>query len=68
MNPEKESRANPAATQDDDKLQENYTTEPALKASFSMFRNSFDTEPAGVTTLAQLAADIRGGRWQAQVD
>lgn len=66
MNPEENSRAlNPA---DDNKLQENYTTEPALKASFSMFRNSFDTEPAGVTTLAQLAADIRGGRWQAQVE
>lgn len=66
LNPEEKGRAaNPA---DDNKLQENYTTEPALKASFSMFRNSFDTEPAGVTTLAQLAADIRGGRWQAQVE
>ncbi len=66
MNPEKNSRAlNPA---DDNKSQENYTTKPAAQATFSMFRNSFDTEPAGVTTLAELAADIRGGRWKDQVE
>lgn len=68
MNPKKESRANPAATQDDNKLQEDHTIKTALQARFSMFNNSFDTEPARETTLEQLAADIRGGRWQAQVE
>ena len=68
MSTEEKSRAaNPATTQDD-KLYRDYTTKSALQASFSMFRNSYDTEPAGVATLAQLAADIRGGRWQAQVE
>ncbi len=65
MNPEKKSRAvNPA---EDIESHENYSTKPALQASFSMFRNSFDTDPAGETTLAQLAADIRFGRWQDRV-
>jgi len=65
MNPENKSRAaNPANSQN---LQRDYTTESALQASFSMFRNSFDTDPAGETTLEQLAAEIGGGKWQVQV-
>lgn len=66
MNPEEKSPA--GLPGNDNKLQDDYITKPALQASFSMFRNSFDTKPAGVTTLAQLAADIRGSRWQDQVE
>ncbi len=66
MNPEEKSRAaNPASIQ---ALHDDYTTKTALQASFSAFRNSFDTEPAGETTLEQLAADIQGGKWQIQVE
>jgi len=66
MNPEEKSRAaNPASIQ---ALHDDYTTKTALQASFSMFRNSFGTEPVAETTLLELVSDIQGSKWQVQVE
>ncbi len=63
---ENESRgATPASKQS---FKKNCTTERVPKASFSIFRNSFDTKPAGEITLEQLAADIQGGKWRPVVE
>ncbi len=47
MQTQKSRAVNPANSQN---LQRDYTTESGLNANFSVFRNSFDTDPAGETT------------------
>lgn len=41
-----------------------YATAGILQARFFAFRNSFDTEPAGETTLEELTVNIRSGKWR----
>lgn len=64
MGIKKESRGANPANSEIKRIQEDYTTKAGLKACFSVFKNSFDTEPVRETTLEELAADFspEGGR------
>lgn len=62
---EKAPGANPAPEQSHDI---NYTTESAPEASFSFFKSTFDSRPAGSMSLTDMYNDIRRGKHKARIE